>query len=472
MIVRILVAVQPPSLHARVRRLLSQSDDVLVTFVESATELVDRLPRENCDIALLGGQVEGGQLESLIPSIRSGGERSDVVVLTGNADPVEQARIFGLGCLAVLPVDLPDAILARSFETVIQRRRRQTIAALRTGPRSELPDDAAESASPAMQELHQVVERVVRADSSLLILGETGVGKEWLARSVHRRSHRASGPFLAVNCGALPETLLESELFGHEEGAFTGAARARRGYFELAHGGTIFLDEIGDMPLHLQVKLLRVLQDHAIVRVGSETSIDIDVRVMAATNRELLAEVESRRFRSDLYYRLGVVTLTVPPLRERREDIADLCRRFIHHFRLKLGNPVRGVTQEALRVLQQYAWPGNVRELANVVERAVLLSNDAWIGLDDLPEAIFAAGEPSAAGAGRGAVGRDDGLLALPLYEARDRVIADFEAAYLDGLLRRTRGRVGEAARIAGIAPRSLYNKMRALGLRKDDYRA
>jgi DNA-binding NtrC family response regulator len=244
------------------------------------------------------------------------------------------------------------------------------------------------SLSPRMQAFMALARKVVDADSSLLLLGETGTGKEWFARAVHKEGPRSAGPFVAVNCGAFPESLFESELFGHEQGAFTGASRAHKGYFEQAEGGTLFLDEIGELPLHLQVKLLRVLEDRRVQRLGAERSFRVDIRLLVATHRDLEREVEAGRFREDLFYRLAVVTLPIPPLRERAEDIPDLFASYLEFFRAALNRPIYGVQKTALEALARYRWPGNVRELINVVERAVLLSPGPEIGLTDLPITI------------------------------------------------------------------------------------
>jgi DNA-binding NtrC family response regulator len=327
------------------------------------------------------------------------------------------------------------------------------------------------SESPTMQAFMRTVRRVVPSSSSLLILGETGAGKERLAMAIHGEGPRSDGPFIAVNCGALPDTLLESELFGHEEGAFTGATRDRRGMFELAHRGTIFLDEIGEMPLHLQVKLLRVLQDRRIQRLGSERAVDVDVRVIAASNRDIEADVDAKQFRRDLYYRLSVVTLTIPALRERREDIPALVQNYVEYLRPQVGRDVNAIDDDVLEALTRYAWPGNVRELINVLERAMLLCDDDTIALHDLPQTIaeLAAGG-AAAGDATSPGGFPASWLRGPIREGREQAVAAFEKTYLTGLLRDTGGRVGETAARAGIEPRSLYDKMRKYNLRKEDF--
>ncbi len=320
-----------------------------------------------------------------------------------------------------------------------------------------------------MRRLLSVARKTVDSDTSLLVLGETGAGKERLARAIHGEGPRRSGPFFAVNCGALSESLLESELFGHERGAFTGATRMRRGYFELSHGGTIFLDEIGEMPLHLQVKLLRVLDDRRILRVGGEETIDVDVRVMAASNRDLEAEGRAGRFRPDLYFRLAVVTLTVPPLRERREDIPELVDACLTRiaggrgFRPEIGPGV-------MEALVDYPWPGNVRELFNAVEQAALLCDGRRIGIENLPARIAGmGGTPRAPGEAVGAVAAS--LTSRPLIAAREAVAAAFEREYLALILTQTEGRIGEAARRAGLSARSFYEMMRRHGLNKQDFK-
>ena len=292
------------------------------------------------------------------------------------------------------------------------------------------------------------------------------------------RAREAQAPFVSVNCGALPESLLESELFGHEEGAFTGATRPRRGWFEVAHRGTIFLDEIGEMPHHLQVKLLRVLQTREVQRVGGERALSVDVRIMAATNRDLEADVDTGRFRADLFYRLSVVTLEIPPLRTRPEDIAVLVERYIQHFAATFATDVHGIQPEALAALQRYRCPGNVRELVNIVERAMILCPERLIRPQDLPEAV----RRGVGATGKSAEAPDDPAGSLdallpadwsdrPLREVCDAVVEEVEKKYLIALLQTTRGRIGETARRAGINPRSVYNKMRRYGLEKMAFR-
>ncbi len=424
---------------------------------------LERVSHGDHDLLLVERALLG---ENPAASLEALSEHPAVVVLSAQDLPQERAELISAGALAVLGLGLEDDVLSSALVSLAKRE-----GTPRGGRRSKLDDFA--SSSSSMQKFLRLARRVVKGDSALLILGETGVGKERLARSIHSESSRASGPFVTVNCGALPESLLESELFGHEEGAFTGAVRARRGYFELAHRGTIFLDEIGEMALHLQVKLLRVLEDRSIRRVGSEKPIEVDVRIMAATNRDLKREMEERRFRADLYYRLAVVTLTVPPLRERREDIQELASAFLDRIRRQLGRPVTKFHPDAMEALIRHDWPGNVRELINAIERAVLLAPANEIRVSDFRggETWTSATEEALSTPMPPASARFEDFYDKPLAEARDELSSAFEKKYLERVLDLCRGRVGDAARRSGVNERTLYAMMRRHGLRKEDFR-
>ncbi len=359
MSVRVLVVVEPARQRRRIYSLLSGSEHVLAETAEKKLRW-ESLSRHEFDLIIISHSLLPGSYANWIASIRVLPDHPEVVILWDREDPQERASLIKAGFMAVLYQRLANDDLRETLAALMERRRREDLSLLKTGrsePRSSLQDFI--SHSLVMQQFMQVVRRIVDSETSLLILGETGVGKERLARAIHQESPRSSGPFLAVNCSALPETLLESELFGHEQGAFTGATRARRGYFEIAQGGTIFLDEIGEVPIHLQVKLLRVLEDHRIQRLGGEKTTLVDVRVMAATNRNLEDDVKAKRFRSDLYYRLAVVSLEVPPLRDRAEDIPVLVESYLAHFSCILGKPIRGIQAEAMDILVRYSWSGN-----------------------------------------------------------------------------------------------------------------
>ncbi len=330
-----------------------------------------------------------------------------------------------------------------------------------------------DSSNAKMGAFLRIVKRVVEPDSSLLILGETGVGKERLARAIHAESPRADKPFLPVILSAFPETLLDAELFGHEKGAFTGAERMRRGCFEVANGGTIFLDEIGELPVHLQVKLLRVLQERTIQRLGSESHTEIDVRVMAATNRDLKGEARGGSFRSDLYYRLSVVTLEVPPLRQHAEDVPALVMRYFEQFRRKLRRPVKEVSAPAMEALCRYRWPGNIRELVNIVERAVLLCEGEQITTGDLPFDIAhtVVGDTGLSSTSGIEIELSDDWLAKSWKPVRHATVAKAEAEYLGEHLEQARGNLKEVAKHAGLNPRTLYDMLQRHGLDKESFR-
>jgi Response regulator containing CheY-like receiver, AAA-type ATPase, and DNA-binding domains len=311
--------------------------------------------------------------------------------------------------------------------------------------------------SPAMRNLLEMLAMVAPSDATVLVTGDSGTGKELIARAIHANSARSAGPFVAVNCAALSENLLESELFGHEKGAFTGAEKTRDGRFAQADTGTIFLDEIGEISAAMQVKLLRVLQEREFQRVGGNQSIRVDVRIVAATNRELGAEVEAGRFRQDLYFRLNVVTLEVPPLRDRVEDIPLLAASFLERFAKKNTKAVKGYTPAAMDCLLKYSWPGNVRELENVVERGVVLLLGEYVSERELPAAVAEAALKTPAGADL-AVGA---LVGLSLDEVEKRAIM--------ATLETCGGNKSEAARRLGVTRKTLHSKLARYGLASAD---
>ena len=311
-----------------------------------------------------------------------------------------------------------------------------------------------------MRQVFETIQKVAETDLTVLVRGESGTGKELVAQALHDRSARKSRPFVAVNCAAISRELVESELFGHEKGAFTGADQRRAGKFEMANGGTIFLDEIGDMAPETQAKVLRVLQEHSFERVGGNKAIETDARVVAATHRDLESEVKAGRFREDLYYRLKVVEIQLPPLRERVEDVPALVERFLDQIAARLGRERRRIGAEALARLTAHAWPGNVRELRNVVEQAAVLAAGDAIEADDLQlgPAAAVAGEPAPAAQG------------LPFGEAKRRAVSSFERSYLLAALRRHGGNISRTAEGIGMVRQSLQQKIRELGLRSEDW--
>jgi DNA-binding NtrC family response regulator len=309
---------------------------------------------------------------------------------------------------------------------------------------------------PGMQRVFETIAKVADTDLTVLVRGESGTGKELVAQELHQRGERKSRPLIAVNCAAINRELVESELFGHERGAFTGANVRRIGRFEAAHQGTIFLDEIGDMPLETQAKVLRVLEERKFERVGGGQTIEVDVRIVAATHRDLEAEVRRGNFRQDLYYRLKVIEVVLPPLRERVADLPSLVERFLTRISERLGREKKTIEGDALAALAHYAWPGNVRELRNVVEQAAVLASGPSIRLVDLPH-LVASEKPSV----------NVGISAAESFaDAKRRSIEDFERSYIQNALRDSGGNISKAAQAMGLARQSLQQKIRELGLR------
>ena len=338
-----------------------------------------------------------------------------------------------------------DAALVQVTGELRRIERRLRVRRQELGPAARAGASTPALESPAMARAMDMARRVAQVDSTVLLTGETGVGKERLARFIHHESARATGPFVAINCGAVPENLLESELFGHARGSFTGATQDRVGLFESANGGTLLLDEIGEVPAAMQVKLLRVLQERQIRRVGENRTRAVNVRVLAATHRDLVSEIHAARFRQDLYYRLRVVEITVPPLRDRREDILPLARSFLSAAAERTGRKVSGFTPAAANQLLRYRWPGNVRELENAVERAVVLSRRSRVDTEDLPPELG---------------------LAVPdaVVPGDVRPLADVERDYIRSVLRAVGGNRTQAAAKLGIGTATLYRKLKQMG--------
>ena len=331
----------------------------------------------------------------LLATLKAKGNDATVIVMSayGNMDMAIDAMKAGAYDYVQKPFKPDEVVLAlrKAEERELLRRENR---ALREEIRKEHKFENILAKSGVMQEIFRTIAKIADYKTTVLVTGESGVGKELVARALHQRSTRRGSPFVAVNCGAIPENLLESELFGHRKGAFTDAVHDRRGLFEEASEGTLFLDEIGELPLGLQVKLLRVLEEESIRRLGETKDVKVDVRIVAATHRDLMNETKAGRFREDLFYRLNVLPIHVPPLRERRDDIPLLIDHFVQRNNARLGTSIRGLDTEARRLLYEYAWPGNVRELENTIERAMVLAEGDQIVAADLPERIREARDP------------------------------------------------------------------------------
>jgi two-component system NtrC family response regulator len=372
--------------------------------------------------------------------------QTKVIVISGNQDRSNALRAIEQGAFDFFakPADLQEvrvvlrrALRLSQLERENARLRRQLV--------DHGPDEIIGESAP-IQKVFTSIRKVATTDASVLIVGESGTGKELVAKAIHRASARRDAPFVVINCGAIPETLLESELFGHEKGAFTNADTRRKGKFEYADGGTLFLDEIGELPLSLQVKLLRFLQEHRIERVGGREVISLDVRVIAATNRDLKREVTDKRFRDDLYFRLGVVTITMPPLRDRDDDVMLLARAFLQRFGHDHQKDLRGFSADAADAIQRFTWPGNVRELEHRIKRAVIMAEGDAVTPEDLEL-------ESAAGANA----------TKPLREVRDEA----ERRHVRLALQRCQGNVSRAATELGVSRPTLHELIRKYGLRK-----
>jgi formate hydrogenlyase transcriptional activator len=360
------------------------------------------------------------------------------------AQPTDLRPLVALLPLATL---LADACLVRDRADVLQARLERELPYLRGELRAGGDLRTLTGDGPAMRSVRLAIQQVARTDSTVLILGETGTGKELVARAIHQLSGRRDRLLVPVNCAALAPSVIASELFGHEAGAFTGATRRRVGRFELAHRGTLFLDEIAELAPDVQVMLLRVLQERRVERVGGNAGIDVDVRLIAATHQDLGEAVGGGRFRADLFYRLNVFPIQVPPLRDRPEDIADLVRHFLHQFNRRLGKRLAGIEPDSLRLLTAYAWPGNVRELENIIERAMIVASGDRLRID--PRWLLAA---------------------IPL--AAPSGLRDLERQSIEDALHRSRGRIygpHGAAALLGVKPTTLYGKMRRHGIRRQE---
>ncbi len=470
MLIRIVIALKDKGLQKTLEKKISQTE-VRVECIGHSRNVWQNIVRSCGDIIIISEDLILSPVEQGLAYLNSLPENPTTVILHESDSSEEHAQLAAAGGDVVLFSGISQKSLLEAIESTIESRR-QYIQKEWMGKRGLVHPKISDFdvGSEIMRIFVEEAQQVIPGDSPILLAGETGVGKEHLARAIHAESPRSGGPFVAINAAAVPEQLLESELFGHEQGAFTGAARYRRGAFELAHGGTIFLDEIGEMPRHLQVKLLRILQDYEVRPLGGENSIWVDVRVIAATNRDLEKEIALDNFRNDLYYRISVLTLTIPPLRQRKEDIPGLARRFISYHRFKVGREVNRLSEKALQALCNYDWPGNVRELMNVIERAMLLCKSDEITLSDLPDTFQKGISPESQLLTAGNAVPDqwnNKTLAEVMAEIKDQV----EKRYIEMVLKKTNGRVGQAARIADIHPRALYNKMKHLQISKKDFK-
>jgi DNA-binding NtrC family response regulator len=430
-------------------------DDYEVLCVANGLEAIAKVKEQAFDLVLLDitmPELDGIQTLKLM---KDHDESIDVIMVSA-LDSARQAAV-SMKCGAYDYITKPfeaEEILSTVERVLKKRSLEQEVRFLRSEMAVQQEKSQIVSQSESMRAVFSMIDKVAVTNTSVLITGESGTGKELVARSIHSKSQRAQKPFVAINCAAIPSELMESELFGHERGAFTGAHSRAAGKFEYANGGTIFLDEIASLKLELQAKLLRVLQEREFTRVGSHVNIKVDVRVIAATNHRLDEMVKEGRFRSDLYFRLNVIPIQLPPLRERREDIQLLANYFLARFNQQLNKRTKGISSQAVAVLEAYPWPGNIRELENLIERLVVLGIDnRWIEEKDLPFDLFLREE---GGDVSGPTGGDNTLV-----QARQA----FERQYILRALERSRWNQSNAARILGIHRNTLLQKMKALSI-------
>lgn len=419
-----------------------------VASVSTLAAAREYLSRDNFDIIFVDVRLPDGDGTDLLKEIQSRPQKPLVVITTGFGSVESAVDCMKNGAFNYLIKPFSNEQIeitlrkAEEFNQLVKVNRYL----------SQETDDGETDLlgrSPAMETLRQLIRKVARTQATVLIQGESGTGKEVIARALYRESPRSNAPFIRVNCAAIPENLIESEFFGHEKGAFTGALNKREGRFELAHGGTILLDEISEVSPSVQAKLLRVLQERELERVGGNRTIKVDVRVIATTNRDLEASVEKKEFRQDLFFRLNVVPIQVPPLRDRREDVAELAEEFMRRFGRKHGVRIKGFTDDALRVMKNHSWPGNVRELQNVVERAVILCNDNGML------------EPEHLGLG---IAQQSNILPMPTGtldgEQKFPTLAELEKRHIFAALEQCKGNRTHAAKLLDVSIRTLRNKL------------
>ncbi len=422
-----------------------------VAAAESGVKALELFRQESIDLILTDQKMPNLSGSALLQAVRAINPETPVILMTafGSIEAAVSAIQGGATDYLTKPLNL-DELLYRIRQVSDRYRIIAENRELREALQSRHRIEGIIGESGQMLEVVSQVRRVAPSEATVLIRGESGTGKELIAKAIHFASPRASGPLVKVNCAALPETLLESELFGHEKGAFTGAVTSRQGRFELANGGTIFLDEIGDLPLHLQAKLLRVLQEREYEKVGSSRPVKVNVRILAASHRPLEALIKAGQLREDLYYRLNVVTILIPPLRERRSDLSLLIDHFLRRFAEKNGKTIRGLTHEARDVLLRYDYPGNVRELENLIERAVVLTRDDVVGSRDLPLTVQ----------DREVEGDRETNLAVAVEGLERRMIRE--------ALARSDGVQTHAAELLGISERALRYKLIKYGFREE----
>jgi len=423
-----------------------------ILLARSGQAAVETLRGEPVDVVLTDLMMPSMSGQDLLRAVRAVAPDAEVVLMTAYGTVEAAVAAMKDGAYDFLTKPLKRHAVLKSIQQAIDKRRlvleNKELRARLAGVEQPIVGQ-----SPSLRATLDIIRQAAPSSATVLLLGESGTGKELFARALHEHSPRAQGPFVPINCAAIPETILESELFGYERGAFTGAVQRKEGRIERAQGGTLFLDEVGELTPSVQVKLLRFLQDGQIERLGGTGAVKVDSRVVAATNQDLASRVREGKFREDLYYRLNVIQVVLPPLRDRIEDVPILAEHFIGRYAAKNGKTIRGLTRAAFAALEAYPWPGNVRELEHAVERAVVLSRGAEIDVDDLPESVRSSGAARAAGLASPMEGR---TLSVPLGTSMEEI----ELRVIRETLRQTKGDKNLAAQLLGIAARTIYRKL------------
>jgi two-component system response regulator AtoC len=451
----ILVADDDASIRSLLKQLLSD-EGYSVVEATTGTEVVEKVKDTNPDLVIM--DVRMPELDGIeaLSKLMVSSPKTSVLIMTAFGSSNNAIRAMELGAFDYITKPFELDKISHTVRRVIEYRDLTSeVQVLRDEISSLVQTERIVGNSPAMQEVYKIIGKVAKADATVLITGESGTGKEIVAEALHYNSNRRSGPIVKVSCAALPETLLEAELFGHEKGSFTGAMTQRRGRFEMADKGTILLDEIGEMSLPMQTKLLRVLQERKIERVGSSLPIKVDIRIICATNKDLQRQVEQQKFREDLFYRLNVINIHMPPLRDRKEDIPALVEHFLAKHRYSATAQPAAISEEALKRLMEYEWPGNVRELENVVERAVVLSRGQIITSRELPFGDHEAGDHEEEGG-------DEVSVEKSYFK---KAVAQFEKDMIMKALRDANGNRSKAAEMLGIYRRLLYAKIKEYAL-------
>ncbi len=423
-----------------------------VLLAASGQAAVEMLRSGQVDVVLTDLMMPGMSGEELLRAVRAVAPEAEVVLMTAYGTVEAAVAAMKDGAYDFLTKPLKRHAVLKSVAQALEKRRlvqeNKQLRARLLGAEQPIVGQ-----SPALRATLDIIRQAAPSSATVLLLGESGTGKELFARALHEHSARAAAPFVPINCAAIPETILESELFGYERGAFTGAVQRKEGRIERANAGTLFLDEVGELTAAVQVKLLRFLQEGEIEHLGGTGALRVDCRVVAATNVDLAARVREGKFREDLFYRLNVIQVVLPPLRDRIEDIPLLADHFVARYAAKNGKTIRGLTSAAMEALEAYPWPGNVRELENAIERAVVLSRGPEIDVDDLPESLRAGGAARAAGLPGAVEGR---TLTVPLGTTME----DIELRVIRETLRQTKGDKSLAAQLLGIAARTIYRKL------------